>query len=609
MKRSLLGELKRRNVLRAGVLYVGAIWALSQGIAQLAPFVGAPGWVVRWFLVAAAIGFPFFLAFAWFYEFTPQGLKRESEIDPADSITMRTGRKLDFAIIGVLSVAVVLLLTNTLVWHKGAGLGGEAGSQDVPPDSIAVLPFTNLSPDKGQDYFSDGISEDLLNLLAKVPQLEVTARTSSFLFKGKNLPISEIARRLHVAHILEGSVEKVGNQVRISVQLVDAGSDTQRWSQTWDRTFDDIFKIQDQVAAAVVKALKVKLLGATPTVRPTDPRAYMLFLQAKALSRQFTPETFRQSDALYRQVLAIDPHYAPAWADLGMNYANEGNIGVMPSREGRVRARKAVEKALAIDPGFAPAYSGLGWIAKEDNDLAGAAKYYQHALALDPTNPSILGNAAMLLEDFGRPDKSLALLKVLVRRNPVNPTWIFDLGLTQRKSGRLDAAIASFRTVLSLSPRRGNAHAEIGIALLLKGDAPAALAEIEQEPSKSWRMVALPPVYCALGRKAEADKVFTALIDKYAKEDPFNIAYDYAYCGEADQAFEWLDKAVQFHDSGLNEIVAQNLFDKIHADPRWLPFLRKIGMAPEQLAKIPFKVSVPKAWTSDGTADESTSGN
>jgi TolB-like protein/lipoprotein NlpI len=605
MRRSLFAELKRRNVFRAAILYIGVVWALSQGAAQLLPVFDVPNWAVRWFIVAAIIGFPFWVAFAWFYEFTPEGLKRESEIDPAESITAHTGRTMDRWIIGVLAVAVVLLLTNTFVWHKGAGLGGEAGNLKFPSNSIAVLPFTNLSPDKNQDYFSEGISEDLLNLLAKVPQLQVTARTSSFYFKGKNLPISEIASRLHVAHVLEGSVEKVGNEVRISVQLVDAGSDTQRWSQTWDRTFDDIFKIQDQVATAVVTALKVKLIGTAPKVRPTDPKAYVLFLQAEALSRQFTPEAFRQSDALLRQVLAMDPRYAPAWNDLGFNFVGEGNSGMIPSLEGRARARKAAEKALAIDPDYAPAYARLGWIAREDDDLAGAAKYYQHALALDPTDPGVLGNSAILLKDLGHPDEALAILKVLVRRNPVDPIWIFDLGLSQRNSGRLDAAIASFHTILSLSPRRGNAHAALGIALLLKGDAPGALTEIEQEPNEAWRMISLPPAYCALGRKAQADRAFTALIDKYEKEDPYNIAYDYAYCGEADKAFEWLDKAVEYKDSGLNEILSENLFDKIHSDPRWLPFLRKIGKAPEQLAEIKFKVSLPKAWQA-GLATETS---
>ena len=320
MSGGFFDELKRRNVIRAAILYIGAVWALAQGIAQLGPSVGAPEWATRWFLVAAAIGFPFWLAFAWFYEFTPEGLKRESEIDPAESITAHTGKKLDRWIIGVLAVAVVLLLTNTFVWHKGAGLSADADNAPIPEHSIAVLPFVNMSSDKEQEYFSDGISEELLNLLAKIPQLQVTARTSSFSFKGKEVAIPEIARTLHVAHVLEGSVRKSGNAVRITAQLIRAGTDTHLWSQTYDRKLDDIFAIQDEIAADVVKQLKVTLLGAAPKARTTDPEAYALYLQAVQLGRQGTAEAYKQSDALYRKVLAIDPRYAPAWVGLARNF-------------------------------------------------------------------------------------------------------------------------------------------------------------------------------------------------------------------------------------------------------------------------------------------------
>jgi TolB-like protein len=307
--KNFFAELKRRNVIRAAILYVGAVWALAQGISQLGPSVSAPEWATRWFLVAAVIGFPFALVLSWFYEFTPEGLKRESEIAPGESITHRTGRKLDVAIIGVLTVAVVLLLTDRLVLRHGVN---ETTSAPIPEKSIAVLPFVNMSEDKANEYFSDGISEELLNLLAKIPQLQVTARTSSFAFKGKETSIPEIARTLHVAHVLEGSVRKAGNSVRITAQLIKAGTDTHLWSQTYDRKLDDIFAIQDEIAADVVKQLKVTLLGAAPKARTTDPEAYALYLQAVQLGRQFTAEAFQQSDALYRKVLAIDPRYVPA---------------------------------------------------------------------------------------------------------------------------------------------------------------------------------------------------------------------------------------------------------------------------------------------------------
>src|SRR5262244_562821 len=226
--RNLFTELKRRNVIRATILYLGAVWALAQGISQLGPPLGAPEWALRWFLVAAGIGFPFWIAFAWFYEFTPEGLMRESEIDPAKSITYHSGRKLDFAIIGVLAVAVVLLLTDRFVLRHGVN---ETPTISIAEKSIAVLPFVDMSQAKDQEFFSDGISEELLNLLAKIPQLQVAARTSSFSFKGKELGIKEIAKTLSVTHILEGSVRKSGNQVRITAQLINAATDKHLWSE------------------------------------------------------------------------------------------------------------------------------------------------------------------------------------------------------------------------------------------------------------------------------------------------------------------------------------------------------------------------------------------
>jgi len=458
-------------------------------------------------------------------------------------------------------------------------------------DSIAVLPFVNMSEEKTNEYFSDGISEELLNLLSKIPQLKVAARTSSFSFKGKGVEIPEIARQLHVANVLEGSVRKSGDQLRITAQLIRAAEGYHLWSETYDRKMDDIFKIQDEIAREVVKELKVKLLGVAPKVRTTDPKAYALYLQAVELGRQSTAEAYAKSDAFYRQVLEIDPRYAPAWERLASNFINKVNMGLLSSQEGYARAREAAEKALAIDPHYAPAHADLGFIARDaDNDLAAAARHLQRALALDPTDVSVLGNAATFLKNLGRLDEALALEEAIDRRDPVNVDGLGNLGAKQLQAGRYDAAIASFRSVLSLSPSRGLAHWGLGTALMLKGDAAAALAEIEQEKIEVLRMIGLPMAYCALGRKAESDAALNALIAKYEKDAAYNIAFVYAFCGDADKAFEWLDKAVAYQDTGLSEIIVENLFDKIHSDPRWLPFLRKLGKAPDQLAKIEFKV-------------------
>jgi tetratricopeptide (TPR) repeat protein len=324
------------------------------------------------------------------------------------------------------------------------------------------------------------------------------------------------------------------------------------------------------------------------------------------LGRQFTAEAFQQSDALFRKVLAIDPRYAPAWAALAENFYQEANDGLLSNKEGFAQASEAAMKALAIDPDYAPAHARLAFIAMAgDNDLAGAAQHYKRALALDPSDLDVLRDSAGLLMVLGRLNEAMALNEAVVRRDPVNMNALFDHGWFQLMAGRFDAAIAAYRTVLSLAPGWDNARVALGVALLLKGDAQGALAEIEQETSEAYKLVSLTMAYHALGRKADSDAALAALIAKYEKDWSYNIAYVYAYRAEADKAFAWLHKAVEYDDTGLNWIVTDNLFDKIHADPRWLPFLRKIGKAPEQLAKIEFKVTLPHAEGSavSGQAD------
>jgi len=623
MKHNLFAELRRRNVLRMAGLYLIGSWLITQVAGTVLPMFEAPAWLPRSIVVLLAIGFVPTMMFSWIYELTPEGLKRDAEVPLDQSIGHQTGRRIDRMISAMLVLALAYFAVDKFALaprreaaqlrqqaeqlqqgQKTAGEPAPAVAPAVSDQSIAVLPFVNMSSDKEQEYFSDGITEELLNLLAKIPQLQVTARTSSFAFKGKDIGITEVARQLHVAHVLEGSVRKSGNAVRITAQLINAATDTHLWSETYDRKLDDIFAVQDEIAADVVKQLKITLLGAAPKARTTDPEAYALYLQAVQLGRQATAEAFKQSDALYRKVLAIDPRYAPAWARLSSNFANETGQALLSNKEGHAQAREAATKALAIDPEYAPAHAGLGWIAMNgDNDLAGAAQHFKRALALDPSDLDVLRNSATLLQSLGRLDEALALSESVVRRDPVNVSALYNLGISQRDAGRLDASIGSFRTVLSLAPSRGNAHANLGIVLLLKGDASSALAEIERETSEVWKMINLPLAYHALGRKADSDAALAALIAKEEKDSPYNIAYVYAYRGEADKAFEWLDKAVEYGDPGIGEIVTESLFDNIHADPRWLPFLRRIGKAPEQLAKIEFKVTLPDGGSASGAAN------
>ena len=599
-ERSFLAEVKRRNVWRAAALYVGAIWALAQGIASLGPAMGVPEWGTRWFVIAGAIGFPFWLAFAWFYEWTPEGFKREREIEPGESVTHRTGRKLDFIFIGVMALAIVLLLTDRFVLRRGVN---QQAAVAISDKSIAVLPFVDMSQGKDQEYFSDGVSEELLNLLAKVDTLRVAARTSSFSFKGKDVPIPEIAKALRVAYVLEGSVRKAGDQVRITTQLIRAADGYHLWSETYDRKLEDIFAIQDEVAAKVVEQLKVKLLGGGPKALTTDPEAYALYLQARELRRRFTVEALKEAEALLRRALIIDPRYSPAWDGMAAILISQATLGLLSNKEGFHLAREAATQALAIDPDLASAHDRLGWIeAFADNDLASGAQHYQRALRLNPGNVDILNNAGSLLVALGRVEQAQTLQEAVCRRDPVNAPALVTLGHTLRMLGRFDSSIASHRKALALNPAQSVVRSSIGYALLQKGDPGGALAEIEQEPADIWKAVTLPMAYHALGRRSDSDAALDALIANHEKDAAYNIAYVHAFRGDADKAFEWLDKAVEYGDPGVSEIVAENLFARIHGDPRWLPFLRKIGKAPEQLAKIEFKVALPAEWQAEAAA-------
>ena len=587
--RNFFAELKRRNVYKVAVAYAVVSWLLIQIATQVFPFFEVPNWAIRLVVLLLVLGFPVALVLSWAFEITPEGIKLESELGPNERGKGPIGRRIIGITIALAVVAAGLLTFQLLQSRLRSPSPGEPA---VPSTSIAVLPFADMSEAKDQSYFSDGISEELLNLLTKIPQLKVAARTSSFSFKGKQVEIPEIARQLNVANVLEGSVRMSGGQLRITVQLIRAAEGYHLWSETYDRKMGDIFKIQDEIAQEVVKRLKISLLGDAPKVRETDPEAYTLALQALMLTRQNTPESYTKADALLRQVLTIDPRYVPAWERLSGNFLNITGQGLLPSDEGYARAREAAEKALAIDPDYAPAHSALGWIAMSQNDLAGAARHYERALTLDPTDLKVLNSVATFLASIGRLDEALVLAEAVVRRDPLNTQTRANLGSLQLKAGRSDAAIESLRTVLSLGGR-GRAHCTLGHALLRKGDAAGALAEIEQEKTEIWRMIGLPMAYHALGRKAESDAALAALIAKAEKTAPYGIAYVCAFRGEADKAFEWLDKAVESHNPGLSEIVPKNLFDNIHSDPRWLPFLRKLGKAPEQLAQIKFKLTLP----------------
>jgi TolB-like protein/Tfp pilus assembly protein PilF len=512
-------------------------------------------------------------------------------------------RRAGLLLVAMLALGIGAMLVKTYGPQPGDILArmpgdGAAATAVAADQSIAVLPFVNRSSDAEQEYFSDGISEELLNLLAKIPELRVISRSSAFSFKGKDIAIPEIARQLNVAHILEGSVRRSGNMLRITAQLIDARSDTQLWSETWDRPLDDIFTIQDEIAATVVEQLKVTLLGEVPHAQETDPEAYALFLQARYLGRQITAEAFAQSNALYQQALAIDPDYAAAWDGLARNYARQVGNGLLSFEEGSALAREAAEKAFAIDPDSAPAHALLGWITMLfDKDLAQAARHIERALQLAPADLAIIRNAARLLHALGRLDEAIVLEEHAIAQDPVDPIGHANLGTNYLLAGRWDDAIAALETALRLSPGYIGAHYWIGTALLFKGEPEAALAAFARESDEEYRVKGAALASFALGRETEYQARLDELIERWGDQWPSEVAHVYAWTGETDRAFEWLARSAAEEDGAFDP--KHPMLWPLKNDPRWLPLLESLGKSPAQLQldAIEFEVMLPRPTT------------
>jgi TolB-like protein/Tfp pilus assembly protein PilF len=592
----LFAELKRRRVFRVMAFYGALAFAVLQGVDLLVPVLGLSEAVTRVTAVVLLLGFPIAVLLEWAFEWTPEGIRRTTEANLGELREIIRAPAIRRLPSGFLALAGMMALLVG-AWYVGRqSVSSDGNTSDVVSSpSIAVLPFANTSPDPGQEYFSDGLSEELLNLLARIPGLRVASRTSAFSFKGKEVEVPEIARRLNVGYVLEGSVRMADRQVRITAQLVNGTTDTPVWSESWDRTLGDVFGVQEEIAAAVAERLEITLLESAPTVAAADPEAYALFLQGRQLGRQRTAEALGTSVEVLQRAVRLDPEYAPAWGELARVYSTQVSSGMRTIEEGYALARGAANQALAIDPEYAPAIAHLGLIAMAyDRDLARAARYYQRALALSSTDTNIIGDAAAVLQGLGRLEEAIRLKEYAVARDPLNPRGHFNLGNAYRWAERWDQAVASFRTALSLSPGHIGAHTAMGQALLGKGEYQSALEAIQLESSRPWQLIGLIMAYDALGRREESDIALSELIRDWDADAAYNIAYVVAFRGEADRAFEWLGKAAEYKDPGLSEIALENAFAKIHSDPRWLPFLESIGKSPEELADIEFRVSLPR---------------
>ena len=583
-------RLRRRKLVQWALAYAAGAWVLLQVLGLLSATYAWPAAAMRVAVGIVAIGFVVALVLAWYH-----GERGAQRVGGAELAIITLLLAVGGAVVWQMESRGV---SRSAVPATPAPAASTAAHAAPHPNSIAVLPFADMSQAKDQEYLSDGIAEELLNLLAKVRELRVTSRSSAFSFKGKDIDIPTIAKQLKVAHILEGSVRKSLDKVRITVQLIDVGSDTHVWSQTYDRPLGDIFAIQDEIAAAVVEQLKVTLLGAVPKAAVTDPAAYALYLQARQLHRQGTVESTGQAITRYEQALRIAPDYAAAWVGLATVYVYQSGRGLRPVDEAVALSRPAVEKALALEPDNAQALAARGWIALQyDLDLAAAADHAARALKLEPGSSDVLRTAGRVAISLDRPNLAIALSKVSLENDPANPVGSNNLCRAYMHAGREDEAIACYRNSLALSPDMVGVPHFIVMAMLIKGGdrahAEAALATAQAERSESYRLIALALAQHAMGNRAASDEAIAELVSKYEASSAFNLAYIHAYRGEPDAAFAWLDKAVAYHDSGLSDIAVNRFFRPLHGDPRWPAFLTRLGFAPEQLAAIRFDVAVP----------------
>jgi TolB-like protein/Tfp pilus assembly protein PilF len=471
-------------------------------------------------------------------------------------------------------------------------------SQNVPMDketpSIAVLPFVNMSRDEENEYFADGLAEELLNVLSKIRGLRVASRTSAFSFKGKDVDIPTVAQKLNVATILEGSVRKSGKRVRITAQLIQVATDSHLWSETYDRELDDIFAVQDDIAQSVVKELRATLLGehigsaenakakaevqAAATGRADNPEAHRLYLQGRYFLERMTEADVARGAGYFEQAIALDPEFALGWSGLARAYHLQAGFGWAPVAEGFEHSREAAQRALALAPDLAEGHVCLGMVLEQcDWDWQAADVEFQRAYELAPGNVDALRARAGLARILGRHDETIELLQKAVALDPLSTTTRRLLAMRCADNGRFDDAVTELHAALDLNPKAGLTHGSLSLTRLWQGRTAEALAEAELEPYPIFRLLATAMVQHTLGHAAESDAALSKLIADHANVAAYDIAEVCAWRGELDHAFEWLERAYAQRDTGMPSCATNRFFAPLHDDPRWAPFMAKMG--------------------------------
>ncbi|MGI9103272.1 MAG: adenylate/guanylate cyclase domain-containing protein [Terriglobales bacterium] len=509
----------------------------------------------------------------------PQLVQPQAEVTAEASEPQRSWPS--FVFVGpVLAIMVLALGLAASFWPRSTAPVVRAAEGIAP--SIAVLPFVDLSAEKNQEYFSDGLAEELLNDLTKVPGLRVAARTSSFQFKGKTGDLREVGEKLNVAAILEGSVRKEGRRVRITAQLIKTADGFHLWSETYDRQLNDIFAVQEEIARSVAASLKMTLLEAksgSGSTRAGNSEAYTLYLQGRYFLDRRTKEGLEKAIGCYEQAVKLDPGYAAAWAGLAAARSRLADSGYVPLDRTYAQARQAAARALELDPDFAEAHAAMGSIQQRyDWDWTGADSSYKKALELEPGNAAVIRGAAEQAIAMGRLEDALVLDRRAANLDPLGAATQYSLALHAYFAGHFDEAIAASRKALELSPGHVQAHMLLGNIYLAQARPQDALTEIEKEPETVWRLFGRTLTYHALGRKKESDAALAEIVTKFHEEAAYQIAEACAFRGEADCAFKWLDKAYAQRDGGLTQMKGDLLLKKLEHDPRYAAFLKKMRL-------------------------------
>ena len=574
-------ELKRRNVIKSALAYLVVAWVITQILTTVLPTFDAPAYIAKTIIVILVVGFPLWLIFSWVYEITPEGIKKTTNINPDESITPETNNRLNKIIIGALGVAIVLLAINLFKGNSTATQTVVEDSVDesiVDDKSIAVLAFADMSPEKDQEYFSDGISEEILNLLAKVPELKVISRTSSFSYKGKDQDVKKIGEELHVGHVLEGSVRKSGNTFRITTQLINTQTGAHIWSETYDHEMQDIFEIQDRIAAVVTNQLKVTLLDKdifrTKTV---NPEAYDLYLKAMKTNKG-TADGVLRAEKLINQSIAIDSSYAPAYSLLSSIISNGNSFALRPFDEEVREGIKAAQKAIELDSTFAFGYTNLAQFNRRNWDFKNSSKNMQKALALAPENANILLSASNEAEDLGKMDYAISLINRALYLDPLNYRGYFRLAANYTDKEEFDKAEAALKKFLFMYKDSPWSHNFLAQIYLGQGEIEKAMQEIEQDTDPFWRLHIESMIVYASGNTEKEDKLLKKLVDDWGHDSWPNIAIVYAYRNDVDEAFDWLEQSYDVKDPSLFSLLNTPAFKNLHGDPRWNAFINKLGL-------------------------------